>query len=235
MRLRDPAREPSIRTMQRVGDFWLPDVDVRGGRNLRKSLRLFEAGRGPKIADLEEALAFVERRTVAVDGGANVGAYSRVLMQRFEHVHAFEPAPDVYAALVRNLEEWGGLARVHAYPQALSDRTEAVTLGTRRGRRSPSRGVTGSGTIPAIPLDALDLPDLAFLKLDLEGYEERALRGSERTLRRHRPWVMFEDKPKKSARYGTPGGAHRFLESLGARAVACVGSKRIDWLYSWPP
>ena len=119
------------RWMKKIGDFWLPDVDVRWGKQRRKSIRLFENGRGSKPGDLEEALGCLTKWTVAVDGGANVGAYTRILMERFEVIHAFEPAPDTYAALARNVEEWGGSGQVHTSQVALSDRL----------RRSASRGV----------------------------------------------------------------------------------------------
>ena len=75
--------------MKRFGDFWIPDVDARLNWHWLKSRRLYTRGRGPKIADLEQALSYCKRWTVALDGGANVGAYSRVLMDRFEKVHAF--------------------------------------------------------------------------------------------------------------------------------------------------
>ncbi len=210
-----------------------PDVDVRWGKHRRKSIRLFEKGRGPKPEDLEEALTHVTKWTVAVDGGANVVAYTRILMERFEVIHAFEPAPDTYAALARNVEEWGGSGQVHTSQVALSDRLERVSLGTERGRRSPSRRVIGAVDIPTIRIDDLELPDLAFFKLDVEGYEARALRGAKQTLLRFQPLVMFEDKPEKSAHFGDPREAHEYLESLGAKPIACIGPKQIDWLYGF--
>ena len=44
---------------------------------------------------------------------------------------------------------------------------------------------------------------------------------------------MFEDKPKKSHHFGDPRGAHHYLESIGVKPVACIGPKRIDWLYGF--
>lgn len=219
--------------MKKLGDFWLPDPDVRKGRHLRKSQRLFEAGQGPKIADLEEALGYVQRWTVAVDGGANVGAYTRVMMRRFACVHAFEPAPDVFAALSRNISEWNGEDRVQLHPNALSDRRESVSLSTRWWRRTPSRRVMGGGSIAALRIDDLDLPDLAFLKLDVEGYEERALRGAEKTILRFHPVIMVEDRRQLSARYGDPQGTRSYLRSLGAEQWACVGPKQFDYVYGF--
>jgi FkbM family methyltransferase len=219
--------------LKKFGEFWIPDVDARWGRHWLKSNRLFRRGRGPKVEDIEEALGYCRRWTLAIDGGANVGAYSRVLMGHFQRVIAFEPAPDTFACLIRNLQEWGAAGRVEAHQKALSDRVESVSLGTEPGRRSPSRRVVGDGDIASVCIDDLGLTDLAFLKIDVEGYEERALRGAGATLLRCRPLVMFEDKPKKSSHFGDPGGAHRYLESIGMRPIACIGPKRIDWLYGF--
>ena len=219
--------------MKKFGDFWIPDVDARWGRHWLKSHRLYRRGRGPKVQDIEEALGHCQRWSLAIDGGANIGAYSRVLMQHFEHVIAFEPAPDTFACLSRNLEEWGAGDRVQANQNALSDRLESVSLGTEAGRRSPSRRVVGGGDIATVRIDDLGLDDLAFLKLDVEGYEERALRGAVETLTRCRPLVMFEDKPKKTSHFGDPRGAHLYLESIGMKPIACIGPKQIDWLYGF--
>lgn len=219
--------------MRKFGDFWIPDVDARWNGHWLKSRRLYKRGRGPKVEDLEEALGYCERWTIAVDGGANVGAYSRVLMERFDLVHAFEPAPDTFACLTRNLEKWGAADRVRSHENALSDQHESVGLMPKPSGRSPSRRVVPGGSIETVRVDDLNLPDLAFLKLDVEGYEERALRGAEETLLRFRPLVMFEDKPKKTVHFGDVKGAHRYLESLGLKPIACIGPKQIDWLYGF--
>lgn len=219
--------------MKKFGDFWIPDVDARLNWHWLKSWRLYSRGRGPKIADLEQALAYCRRWTVAVDGGANVGAYSRIMMERFDEVHAFEPAPDTFSCLTRNLSAWGAGERVRAYENVLSDRREKVGLRPKPRGRSPSRRVVPGGDIESVRIDDLELPDLAFLKLDVEGYEERALRGAEQTLLRFRPLVMFEEKPAKAVHFGDVDGAHRYLKSLGMKALACIGPKQIDWLYAF--
>jgi FkbM family methyltransferase len=225
--------------MKKVGEFWLPDIDLRRwsnwGKTRRKTLEYYGKGQGPKSADIVEALTYVEGGRVALDGGANVGAYTRIMLERFDEVYAFEPAPDTYAALARNLQEWGVADRVHAYEAALSDRQEKVGLKGRRGHRSLSRRISGDGDIPTMRIDDLGLEELAFMKLDLEGYEVRALHGARETLLRCKPVVMFEDKPYKSELYGEAREAHQFLEALGARLVARVGKNRNDWLYGFRP
>jgi FkbM family methyltransferase len=225
--------------MKKVGDFWVPDIDLRRwakwGKMRRKTLEYYGEGAGAKTDDIRAALSRFEGGRVALDGGAHVGAYTRIMLERFETVYAFEPAPDTFAALERNLRDWGVADRVHAYQVALSDKEEKVDLRGRPGRRSVTRRIVGSGDIPAMPIDALDLEELDFLKLDLEGYEHRALIGARETLLRTRPYVLFEDKEHKAELYGDARGAHEVLESLGAKLIARVGKLQNDWLYGFPP
>jgi len=206
--------------VKKVGEFWLPDVDLRRwsnwGKTRRKTLERYGQGAGPKAADMEAALANIPKGGLALDGGANVGAYTRIMAQHFDRVIAFEPAPDTFACLV-----------------ALSDRREQVGLKGRFGHRSLSRRVSGPGAIQSLPIDDLELPALAFLKLDLEGYEVRALRGALATLKRCRPYVLFEDKPHKSELYGEAREAHDILLSLGAGLIARIGKNGNDWLYGF--
>ncbi|MCC6296215.1 MAG: FkbM family methyltransferase [Pseudomonadales bacterium] len=224
--------------MKQVGEFWLPDIDLRWwshwGKTRRKTLARYGQG-GPKTGDIEAALAHIPRGGLAIDGGANVGVYSRIMARHFDRVIAFEPAPDTHACLVRNLADWGLAGRVEARAQALSDRAESVAMKGRRGHRSLSRQVQGKGDIPAVRIDDLDLPQLAFLKLDLEGYEARALRGAAATLARCRPFVLFEDKPHKAEAQGTKGEAHDILLAAGARLIERIGVRGNDWLYGFKP
>jgi FkbM family methyltransferase len=223
--------------MKKVGDFWVPDIDLRRwakwGKMRRKTLEYYGEGAGAKTDDIREALSLFEGGRVALDGGANVGAYTRIILERFETVYAFEPAPDTFAALERNIRDWGFAERVHVFQAALSDRLEKVSMKGKPGHRSVTRRIVGEGDIPAMPIDELELGELDFLKLDLEGYESRALRGARETLVRCRPYVLFEDKAHKTDLYGETREAHEFLESLGARLIACVGKQQFDWLYGF--
>jgi len=221
--------------MQKIGDFWVPDVDLRRtsrwGKTRRKTIQRFKVEGGTKLGDLEEALALVGSGEVAVDGGANVGAYSRRIAENFSTVYAFEPAPDTYAALARNIEDWGLSDRIIPRQCALSNTRSGISLGMKRGHRSVSRRIVGEGSIPAIPLDELELPRLDFLKLDVEGFEYQALEGARETLLRCKPVILFEDKPDKLRLNDAANDPHRLLQSLGAQQVACVGPNRFDWVY----
>ena len=93
--------------MKKVGEFWVPDVDLRRwakwGKMRRKTLEYYGERGGAKTEDLFEALSLFEGGRVALDGGANVGAYTKIMLDRFETIYAFEPAADTFEALKRNV------------------------------------------------------------------------------------------------------------------------------------
>jgi FkbM family methyltransferase len=222
--------------LKKIGEFWVPDVDVnvwsRLGKTRRKTIARFTEG-GPKAQDLVEVLKLLPSGRVAIDGGANVGAYARMLAAQYETVYAFEPAEDTFEALQQNIEEWGLSDRVITRNQALSDAVENVGMSLKLGGRSVSRTVSGPGDIPAVTIDSLELEQVDFIKLDVEGYEYQALAGARETLQRCHPAVLFEDKPGKRDLADTNRDPHFLLRSQGAHQVGCFGQGEFDYLYDF--
>ncbi|MGH9480159.1 MAG: FkbM family methyltransferase [Terriglobales bacterium] len=146
------------------------------------------------------------RRKVAYDIGAHTGAYALFFSRRVGaggRVIAFEPQPDNFATLTRNLE-------ANAIRNVLPLR---LALGNQRGRRTifmlPGMPTTASladdartplrrqaGETQVERLDelvaaaALPCPD--FIKIDVEGMELDVLCGAEQTLARSRPQILVE-------------------------------------------
>lgn len=187
---------------------------------------------GHLTAALERVTAF----GVALDGGAHVGTWSRVLAGRFEQVLAFEPAPDTFACLARNVAAFG-LANVEIRQAALGDAPGRVRVTLDGFERAIAMGNTGARFVSdgddadRITIDSLGLDRLDFLKLDIEGSEPAAIRGAEATIRRCRPVVLYEDKGL-CRRYGErPDACHRLLAGLGMVRAVKVGT---DAIYVWP-
>lgn len=148
-------------------------------------------------ANLDAALAYVTDWSIAVDGGAHAGTWTRLMAQRFTHVLAFEPSPDTREALTANMQAFE-CANVEIQAVALGSSPGSVTMCLdHRGESMQNTGARfarDGGSIPRITLDSLNLPTLGFLKLDIEGAEVDALLGARQTLARCRPVVLFEDK-----------------------------------------
>lgn len=216
--------------MHKIGEFWIPDIDAAPGRNLERSQIGFGERQGIQIAHLHRALEIVPGRELAIDGGANVGAWSKVMARHFAAVHTFEPNPDVYACLARNIADWGVGDIVTAHPQGISDRHEFVSIGTREGARTVTGKITGKGSIECVTIDSLNLPACSFLKLDVEGYEAQALTGARDTIRKYQPWIMIENRTARFNVFHRATRAEKILRDHGYSVAEKIGDDQLDWL-----
>jgi FkbM family methyltransferase len=163
---------------------------------------------------LDEALKHVTDFSVAVDGGAHVGSWSKALSERFGRVISYELAPDTFYCLKKNMESVPNVRPVHA---ALGH--EPGRVGVAGAQHTLGRCVGEGDTIPRVTLDDENLPSLGFLKLDLEGYEYFGLKGAEKTIRKFLPVILVEEKGHDS-RFGIePRAATAFLKSIGYRHI----------------
>ena len=142
-------------------------------------------------------------------------------------MYAFEPARDTFQCLERNVFENGDYDKVRLYNAAVSD--ERAYVGVKRSwfRLSITSTVSGKGDVPAVPLDALGLKDLRFLKLDVEGFEYQALLGAKATIDKCRPAVLMEVKPAEEEQLPEPYKAEKLLLAMGFTAVLTAGINRL--------
>lgn len=166
----------------------------------------------------DAAMQYVTDWTLAVDGGAHVGTWSRLMSEKFGHVLAVEPSPDTFEALQANLATFG-CVNVEARNIALGAAAGWVSmvLDDKNAARKNTGGrfVQPDGAIPMMTLDALQLPSLGFLKLDVEGSEFVALMGARATIARFKPIILFENKGLW-VKYGVErDGPQKLLASLG--------------------
>lgn len=220
--------------MKKFGNFWVPDADARGSKNRKKMTALFGSKDG-SVEPLELAInhicenkpGLLANAGSAIDAGANVGSYTRVLARHFAAVYAFEPARDTFQCLERNVFENGDYDKVQLYNAAVSDERSYVGVKRSWFRLSITSTVGGKGDVPAVPLDALGLKDLRFLKLDVEGFEYQALLGAKATIEKCRPAVLMEVKPAEEEQLPEPYKAENLLLALGFTAVLTSGINRL--------
>jgi FkbM family methyltransferase len=169
------------------------------------------------------ALSCFNKRNVAVDIGANLGLWSRIMGLDFEKVHSFEPVPEYIECFKKNAPQ----ANVELHEIALGSKSGKISLAKRAGAQSC--GDTGPSTkekgetivaqnVTMKTLDSFELEGVDFIKVDCEGYELDVLKGAEETILRCKPCIIVEQKPGHAQRYGhEETEAVDYLESLGMK------------------
>jgi FkbM family methyltransferase len=135
-----------------------------------------------------------------VDVGAHIGWYTTLAAQTVGptgRVFAFEPFPPNHALLCANVAA-NGQAQVRITHAAVSDAPGSITVAVQGGSDSGSVtagpwGGDDSAEVAAVTLDDTIPADaeIAFIKIDVEGFERHVLDGARSTLQRTRA-VLIE-------------------------------------------
>lgn len=146
------------------------------------------------IFDFLSPLGSIFAKGIALDVGANVGNHSLYFSRYFSEVHAFEPHPLTSQILRINANQKGN---VIVHPYGLGDKSGDCYLAESPCNLGASRIVDGNNTglrILVKRMDDLEIDrqKIALIKLDVEGFEARVLRGGNEVLRNSRPVVLFE-------------------------------------------
>lgn len=177
-------------------------------------------------ATLDEALRHVRHWRTAVDLGAHVGTWSRVLSTRFDRVIAVEPAPDTYECLLANMQAFGcrNVVCLNAAAGVTPGLVHmALDPANVEKKNTGGRFVQPGGSISIMTVDGLQLDTCDYLKLDVEGSELWALQGASETIKRCRPTISYENKWLWTTHYGLPKLAvAEFLQQRRYREVARV-------------
>ena len=199
---------------------------------------LFKAAAQQHHLPLREAFrSHIPDDAVVVDIGAHAGQFSKLFARMAPRgtVYAFEPSAYARSILEPALR-WNGIGNVRLTPAGLSDGVGQTVLHTPIKRSgSMGFGTAHMGGVPAathheqgVVLTTLDafastekLTRLDFIKADIEGWELRALKGGEATIRRFRPALYLEVDAACLVRAGdTPEDLFDWLGGLGYSAFA---------------
>jgi FkbM family methyltransferase len=138
--------------------------------------------------------------SVAYDIGANYGMHT-LLFARLTgasgRVFAFEPSPEVFAALAYQLE-LNSIQTVTIVNQAVAEKTGEAQFDIAHHRGAGHLTDVGRG---AYKVETTSLDDFVFnrrelppdfIKIDVEGAESRVLQGAVQVIRQFRPTMMIE-------------------------------------------
>lgn len=158
--------------------------------------------------DLLISLLPQKEGTLVLDVGANIGAFTVPLARHLTDwgaVIAFEPQERLYYALAGNvaLNNCWNVRVIHA---AIADKSGQIMIplldytvpsnfggvGLKSDYNDVGQKPTGSYPLQALAIDALNLPPVALMKVDVEGMELDVLHGAEKTIDRDKPIILVE-------------------------------------------
>lgn len=157
---------------------------------------------------------------LCLDIGANIGVISQALVSEGNAVLAFEPQPELFAILKENLEFASQLNNntFDLRNTAVGDKAGIAEMpkvyysekGNFGGLGLGQSSMYGTIEVPVMTIDSLELPEVGFIKIDVEGYEYEVLVGATETINRCRPILYIEDdRTSKSYKL------REYIKSLG--------------------
>tara|TARA_R110000868_G_scaffold335444_1_gene596306 strand:- start:4504 stop:5163 length:660 start_codon:yes stop_codon:yes gene_type:complete len=130
--------------------------------------------------------------TTVIDIGANVGNHSYFFKNicNAGTVHAFEPVPSNCIQCRKNLPN------DFVYEMALSNYNGLTSIENHHPHNSGTgRMVSTTGTTTVKTFDSLNIVDVTFVKIDVEGEELAVLEGMRETLLKYKPEMLLELHP----------------------------------------
>ena len=153
---------------------------------------------GPFMTEMFKRI--VKKDDVVVDLGAHVGYYSLLasrIVGEEGRVYAFEPDPETYRQLVKNIE-LNQYSNINAIPKAISNKVGTARLFLTPGRSENTlyqpKGLRRYVEVKTETLDHFFRQsgyDINAIKMDIEGGEMDALVGMERLMRENNNLTMF--------------------------------------------
>jgi len=172
-----------------------------------------------------------------IDAGANIGEWTSAVKRYYPAatVHAFEIHPQTFTDLSRTINGLTGVNLVHS---GLSDRTEDVQLHCcgnlpgltsaiahphpalpgvwRLTESSPRETLTGHAVSGDSYISQKSIDHVDFIKIDVEGMEDKVLRGFEETIRRDAiDLIQFEYGRLNILTHFLLRDFHEYFESRG--------------------
>lgn len=190
-------------------DMWWSKEDIDCYDYLKKS----------HAQEMEILIPFLKNKNVAVQAGAHCGYVIRELKEHFDTIYCFEPNNSMFLALCMNIVD----KNVFKFQACLGDKHQLVSMSKNGNFGAGADFVSGSGKIPMLRIDDLNLNQCDLIMLDTEGYEYPALVGALETINKFHPLLCIERFWGPRTTGVSEQQTDEFLTHLGYKEVASVG------------
>ena len=176
-----------------LGDMWAPAANHPSVALIVEEMT--------DLAEYEIDEIKIKPGDVVIDCGGHVGFYTKLALSRgAELVVAFEPDPENYWCFRENLKDEIADGRVKLIQAGVWDKKDKLTFfhsTSNPGAHGFFRqaGAVAYDDVPVAPLDdfvaELGLDRVDWIKMDIEGAEQRALNGAAKVLQRFKPHLAI--------------------------------------------
>lgn len=169
------------------------------------------------------ALSFLKDRRVAIDIGGHIGLYSNALLEIFETVIGFEPAPVNAKCYGAN----ASAAILHVCGLGAKEGKLNLNLASENSGNNSLVESFGNDYVPILikTLDSFNINNIDLIKVDVQGFEEQVLLGAEQTLKNNSPIIIIELITHKTSPPNI--AALNLLKSYGYEELMIVGKDYI--------
>ena len=156
------------------------------------------------LRDTLKALKTETPKAIFMDIGANVGHHSIFLSKFASQVLAFEPYPKVNMQFKQQIAH-NNISNIQIFETGLSDRRETLNYYAPTGNNegigsfdesSIGKGNTSYGKLELQEGDQVIESDswknIKLIKIDVEGFEKKVIKGLTRTIKEERPVIVCE-------------------------------------------
>ena len=187
-----------------------------------------------EIETLSKWFPYFKDAEYIFDVGANLGNHSVYFAKknRNSHVFSFEPFPDNYELLKKNIDE-NELSNVAIYNEAVGEHVGHVKVKdfneSNYGGTSFIESSDGEGSIHMTSVDNavidLSIPSLDFIKIDTEGFELEVIQGMSYAIEKYHPiiWVECSDSSIKDVYGILKKAGYSLFDIEGANALFIHG------------
>lgn len=175
------------------------------------------------LESLRAIIQHLDKKHVALDVGCHYGSASFWLSQHFTEVHSFDVNLDIARCCKTNMHHFL-MNNVKVHPYGLGDREGTYSL-SLPDKYSLKYGIkyeeytqeySDNGYVKT--LDSLNFQTVDFIKLDVEGFEQKVINGGLKTIDRCSPLIMYENSGF-GKRYGSDKSVISILAPLGYEIV----------------
>ena len=200
--------------------------------------KVLEVGKhnGLNLKSYLDLKPYLKNSRNALDIGARWGEWARIMQDDFQQVYCFEPHPKRFCLIPENCD----INKVTLYGCCLGNENQRVRMyggciydPNKKGIKKDVRHDYKISTRQSIKLDEFNIPEVDFIKIDVEGFELPVLQGGLKTILEWKPVICLEQNGSEEKWRGAKRNeASEFLLKIGMKLEKQLNYQ--DFLFTWP-